>query len=98
MKSNRGEKSMRTLTWLCLLAAGALIAADERNFNTWTEYLGGADSSQFSSLKQINKANVKQLQMAWSYPTGGAGAILFNPIVVDGTMYVLKTGNNIAAL
>ncbi len=73
-------------------------AADERSFNTWSEYLGGADSSQYSSLKQINKSNIKQLEMVWSYPTGGTGTILFDPIVVDGTMYVLKTGNVIAAL
>lgn len=80
------------------LGAALISAADERSFNTWNEYLGGPDSSQYSSLKQINKSNVKQLEVAWSYSTGGTGTILFDPIVVDGTMYVLKTGNIIAAL
>jgi quinoprotein glucose dehydrogenase len=61
---------MRAITLLCLLAAGALSAADERNFNTWSEYLGGPDSSQYTSLKQVNKTTVKQLEAAWSYPAG----------------------------
>jgi glucose dehydrogenase len=88
------------LRWVATAALGAALmsAADERSFNTWTEYLGGPDSSQYSSLKQINKSNVKQLEVVWSYPTGGTNAILFDPIVVDGTMYVLKTGNVLAAL
>jgi glucose dehydrogenase len=81
---------MRAFTWLCLLAAGVLIAADIRNFNTWSTFSGGADASQYSSLKQINKTNVKQLQVAWTYPTGSAGTFIFTPIVVDGVMYVLK--------
>jgi quinoprotein glucose dehydrogenase len=82
---------MRALTLSCLFLAGSLIAADERSFNTWSTFLGGADSSQYSSLKQINKGNVKQLEVAWSYPTGN-GSFIFSPIVVDGVMYVLRAG------
>src|SRR5580700_11499121 len=81
---------MRKLALSCLLLCGVMIAADERNFSTWSTFSGGADASQYSSLKQVNKANVKQLQVAWTYPTGGTGTFIFNPIVVDGTMYVLK--------
>jgi quinoprotein glucose dehydrogenase len=58
---------------------------------TWDQYLGGADSTQYSSLKQITKANVKQLQVAWTYQTGG-NSLLFDPLVVDGTMYIAKPG------
>ena len=46
------------------------VSAADRSFATWSQYLGGADSSQYSSLKQINKSNVKQLEVAWTYPTG----------------------------
>jgi quinate dehydrogenase (quinone) len=75
---------------LILISATALFAAD-RSFDTWSQYLGGADSSQYSSLKQINKSNVKQLQVSWTYQTGGA-SLLFDPLVVDGTMYIAKAG------
>ena len=68
------------------------------NFATWDGYLGGPDSSQYTSLTQINKENVTQLQQAWTYPTAQNGAILFNPIVVDGVMYVLAKNNSIVAL
>lgn len=81
-----------------LLAILAASAADIRNFSTWMEYEGGADSSQYSSLKQINKSNVSQLQIAWTYPTGESGNYIFDPIVVDGVMYVLARNNSVVAL
>ena len=73
-------------------------AADLRPFNTWNQYLGGADSSQYSSLNQINKSNVKQLTVAWSYPTGDNIQYLFNPFIVDGVMYVQAKNNALVAL
>jgi len=80
-----------------LLASGLLATAADRSLATWSEYLGGADSSQYSSLKQINKSNVKQLEVAWTYPTG-AGAYTFDPLNVDGIMYVLAQNNSVVAL
>ncbi len=65
-------------------------------YTTWTAYQGGAHSSQYSALDQINKSNVSQLEVAWTYPV--AGNITFNPIVVDNVMYVQGTGNAIVAL
>jgi quinoprotein glucose dehydrogenase len=75
----------------------AVSAAGGPNLLTWDGYLGGGDSLQYSALKQINKNNVKQLQVAWMYPSG-MGTYEFNPIVVDGVMYVLAKGNAIVAL
>jgi quinoprotein glucose dehydrogenase len=57
---------------------------------TWEQSLGGADSSQYSSLDQINRTNVGQLTLAWSFATSG-GTPNFNPIVVNDVMYVLDT-------
>ena len=37
---------------------------------SWSEYLGGPDSSHYSPLKQVNKGNVNKLEVAWSYETG----------------------------
>jgi quinoprotein glucose dehydrogenase len=64
----------------------------------WDAYLGGADSSQYSALDQIDRGNVAELDLAWSYPTGERGAYLFNPLVVDGVMYVLAHQNSLVAL
>jgi glucose dehydrogenase len=85
------------LATLLTIAATAL-PADLRPFNTWNQYLGGADSSQYSSLSQINKTNVKQLALAWSYATGDNVQYLFNPLVVDGVIYVQAKNNSLVAL
>ena len=57
-----------------------------------------ADSAQYSALKQINRSNVARLKVAWTYPTGDHKQYFFNPIVVDGLMYVLAKNNSIVAL
>jgi quinoprotein glucose dehydrogenase len=69
-----------------------------RSFKTWSQYLGGADSSQYSALDQINRSNVSQLDVVWRYSTGDSRGYRFNPIVVDGTMFVLAKNNSIVAL
>ena len=86
------KQSFASICFVPLLACAA-----DRPLDTWRQYLGGADSSQYSSLKQINKTNVKQLEVAWTYPAG-QGTLLFDPIVVDGVMYVLVNRNSIVAL
>src|SRR6185503_9673229 len=87
-----------TLLATLLTIAATAYPADLRSFNTWNQYLGGADSSQYSSLSQINKANVKQLAVAWSYATGDNVQYLFNPLVVDGVMYVQAKNSSLVAL
>ena len=66
------------------------------DFEGWDQYLGGADSSQFSSLAQVDKSNVGQLEVAWTYATDEN--YLFNPLIVGDTMYVLAKGRSIVAL
>ena len=95
----------RSIAAAALLAAAAVPAllrsqprTVTRSFKTWGQYLGGADSSQYSALDQINKRNVARLEVAWTYSTGDARSYRFNPIVVDGTMYVLARNNSIVAL
>ena len=83
-----------SLLFLLACTAQFVYAADA----SWPVYLGSPGSEQYSSLTQINKSNVKQLEIAWQYSTGEKGSYLFNPTVVDGTMYVLAKNNSIVAL
>ena len=39
-------------------------------YTTWGSYLGGGDSAQFTSLRQINASNVSTLEVAWKFPAG----------------------------
>ncbi|HUI43638.1 MAG TPA: pyrroloquinoline quinone-dependent dehydrogenase, partial [Terriglobia bacterium] len=93
----QGFSNLHALALLCTLPLLAW-SADLRSFATWTQYGGGADSSQYSSLKQINKSNVSQLELAWTYPTADAVKYNFNPLVAGSTMYVLAKNNSIVAL
>src|SRR5687767_403388 len=73
-------------------------APKPKPYTTWSDYGGSADSAQYSALDQINRGNVSKLQVAWTYPTGDAANYIFNPLVVDGVMYVLGRNNAIVAL
>jgi len=73
----------------------------------WPAYGRDPGGARFSPLTQITRANVAQLQVAWTYHTGipdmsGMGhrppALEVTPIVVDGTMYVSTPTGIIAAL
>ena len=99
----RSHKS-RTAALALLAALGAAAAAQaqsgrdaERPYTTWRTYGGGGHSSQYSALDEINKSNVAQLEVAWSFPVGER-SFVFNPIVVDNVMYVLARDNEIVAL
>jgi quinoprotein glucose dehydrogenase len=78
------------------------LAASAQNHRTshasWRDYGGASDSAQYSELAQIDRSNVGKLEVAWSYPTGDNNPYSFNPIVVDGVMYVLARNNSIVAL
>jgi quinoprotein glucose dehydrogenase len=69
-----------------------------RSHSQWNDYAGASDSAQYSALDQINRLTVGKLRVAWSYPTGDGNKYLFNPIVVDRTMYVLAHDHSIVAL
>ncbi|TIX51567.1 PQQ-binding-like beta-propeller repeat protein [Alteraurantiacibacter aquimixticola] len=64
----------------------------------WDGYLGGGDSSQYSALDQINRSNVSQLEVAWTYATGEGQPPIFSPTVGGGRMYVQNGQGQIVAL
>jgi len=85
------------LTLSLLTAAAAPALAQGADAKDWPSYLG-YESSQFSPLKQIDKSNVSQLQVAWTFPTGQGPSPHFNPVVIRGVMYVLSGSNTLVAL
>jgi quinoprotein glucose dehydrogenase len=65
----------------------------------WPEYLGGPDRNHYSSLKQINIANVSQLEKAWEYHTYDTSAQMqCNPIIVHGRLYGLTASLEVFCL
>ena len=81
-----------------LILASILLAAAP--YTTWSDYGGSRDSMQYSALDQIDKSNVKDLTLAWSYRTPEAfgSRMAFSPLVADGVMYVIGKGRAVVAL
>lgn len=84
---------------LIVLACGR----EEGRYATWSVYRGDAGNSAYSSLREINRENVKQLSIAWTYRTGDAdkgnrSAIQCNPIIANGMMYITSPKLKLIAL
>ena len=79
------EDSVRA-RWSSVLACAMGLSLSGQNTapREWRDYAGGPDSSRFVAATQINKTNVSQLEVAWTYP---AGQTDFNPLVVRGVVY-----------
>jgi quinoprotein glucose dehydrogenase len=80
---------------LLAIATQAAIVAQ----SNWPGYGGGPEETRYSNLKQINRANVARLQVAWSYDTAdGAGDPQTQPIMVDGVLFGLTPKHKAIAL
>ena len=69
----------------------------------WRYYGGTPGATRYSTLKQIDRSNVRDLQVAWTHATGDAmqrpaTTIECTPIVVDGRMYITTAQLQIRAL
>ena len=56
----------------------------------WNVYGGNPTNSRYSTLDQINRENVSNLGVAWTYDTGDAfenSEMQCNPLIVDGVLY-----------
>jgi quinoprotein glucose dehydrogenase len=81
---------------LYLALAGLAVGADV----DWP-INGGPNNIRYSSLTQINKANVSQLKVAWTYDSHDAfkgSEMQSNPIVVDGLLYATTPKLRVIAL
>src|SRR5258705_13499588 len=81
-------------------SAGTLLfaqSAPHKNLD-WPVYGGAAEGGHYSPLAQINKTNVKQLQVAWTFDTEENGGLQTSPIVVHGILYGISPSQKIFAV
>ena len=76
-----------------LLSAPAFAFASDvealtKNPQNWAMQAGGMANQRYSELKQINKDNAKNLQVAWTFSTGVLRGHEGGPLVIGDTMYV----------
>ena len=67
-------------------------------YTTWSGYLGGAHSAQFTALDQITTANVSRLdgRVDVSRPASALSCLI--PSLADGLVFVLAGANDLVAL
>lgn len=66
--------------------------------STWNQYGGGPDQSKYFNASQITKENVRDMQVAWVYPSMDSAFNFFSPIVVDTIMYVMAKNSSLVAV
>ena len=79
-------------TLSCTKDPTSLPSVDSEQYKDWTTFLGDKASTQYSSLQQINKENVDQLEIEWTFSTGDLiegvrTEIQANPIIIEDVLY-----------
>jgi PQQ-dependent dehydrogenase (methanol/ethanol family) len=91
MLSNKSLKRWQQCAILMSAPAFAFasdVEALTKNPQNWAMQAGGMANQRYSELKQINKDNAKNLQVAWTFSTGVLRGHEGGPLVVGDTMYV----------
>ena len=102
----------KTLAAILLTVATSVVTlrgvtANPGKDGEWPAYGRDAGGTRYSPLRQINRDNIKDLKMAWTYQTGEAArtgadarksAFEATPILVDGTLYFSTPFDRVIAL
>src|SRR5437879_9592674 len=92
---------MKFPDFVALLAVAALPGVvSTLGAQEWAVYGGGPESIRYSSLTQINRANVQRLQVAWTFDAsdGTVGTELeANAIVSHGVQYSTTASPNVVS-
>lgn len=64
----------------------------------WPAFNGQLEADHYSRLAQINRANVNQLKIAWTFDTGEKGDIQTNPLIIGRTLYAYSPTQKVIAL
>ena len=66
--------------------------------HNWLTYSGGYSGQRYSTLRQIDPGNVKNLEMKWMLQNQVFGPWESSPLVVDGVMYLTQRPNDVMAI
>ena len=101
MKTRNLKTIQSSVFFLALSAATVSVSgnpADKHANRDWPIYGGTPDNNRYSALKQINRKNVKDLQVAWTFDTGEEGGLQTSPIEVNGVLYGLTPTQKVFAV
>ena len=97
-----GVVVISSATFSALFSLRATASQDAANSSgerrDWPAYGGAPENTHYSSLAQINRSNVKDLTVAWSFDTGEQGGLQTSPIIVEGILYGITPTQKVFAL
>ena len=109
MRTNNSLRRLSLLFWL--LSIPALLAAQSKPHSSeatgWPTYSNDPGGTRHSPARQINRDNVTQLQVAWTYRTGALphddeldhkAAFETTPILIDGKLFLSTPYDHVVAL
>ena len=73
-------------------------ASTDAEYRGWPAYGGGPEQIRYSRLTQINRENVHQLEVAWTFDAGEQGGLQTNPIVAGGVLFTTTPKHRVVAL
>jgi len=100
-------RTARTSLFVLLLFSPALVRAQTAPDAGWPNYGNDPGGARYSPAKQIDRGNVAQLQVAWTYRTGALpydeeldkkAAFEATPILVDGKLFLSTPYDHVMAL
>lgn len=78
---------------------GALVGPQtDSSTRDWVVYGGQAAQDHYSSLSQINRKNVRNLRVAWTFDTGEKEGLETTPVIVGGVLYAYTPSLRVVAL
>jgi glucose dehydrogenase len=86
---------------LAVLAVQFTGSSEKAGYREWRMFGGGPENIHYTTLGQINRDNLNQLEVAWTYDTGDAfegSEIQCNPIIIDGVLYATSPKVRVIAL
>jgi quinoprotein glucose dehydrogenase len=116
MKNSRFRLFAAFLSWVGLLTLGLALSPavlaqnakpDVSDDAGWSHYGNDGGGMRYSPLTQVNRGNVAQLKIAWTYRTGALeqlGDLMHKatfeatPILVDGRLYLSTPHGHVLAL
>jgi len=103
MRPSRRTFSLLILALAIPFAAHAQVTPDRLLHATnepqnWLTYSGSYASQRYSLLKQIDPANVKNLELKWVFQAQSLQKFETTPLVVDGIMYLTQSPNDVVAV
>jgi glucose dehydrogenase len=75
---------------ICAFALSSVQSGQSQQYRDWKMFGGGPENIHYSTLSQINRDNVNQLEVAWTYDTGDAfpnSEMQCNPVIINGVLY-----------